>query len=166
MEQQTLLSFRVAEQRLALPFGAVRYVAPVPLLKPPVTAPYFVEGFFDFQGAPVAAIRLDRLLNLGDAKLGLYTPLLLLAGDEQAIALHVDGVDGILSVAAALIQPIDDDETLNGCITGRISVGADTVYLVDTSRLLLAAEREKLAAHHDMTQRRLEALSADVVPAA
>jgi len=165
MEHHTLLSFRIAERRLALPLDAVRYVAPVPLLESPVAAPYFVEGFFDFQGAPVAAIRLDRLLGLGDVKPGLYTPLLILADAKQAIALLVDKVDGIMKVAVSAIQPIGDDETLNGCVVGRISDRADTVYLMEASCLLLAAERERFAALRVMQERRLEALSSDAVHA-
>jgi purine-binding chemotaxis protein CheW len=161
MHHQAFLCFTVAERRLALPLSAVRHVAPVPLLHPPVAAPDFVEGFFDFQGAPVAAIRLDRLLDLGDAQLGLYTPLLILAGDAPALALHVARADGVVQAPAAAIQPIDDDATLNGCVAGRFSERGETVYLLEAGRLLLAAERDKLAAHRAMQQRRLEALNAD-----
>lgn len=165
MQQQTLLSFRVADRRLALPLGAIRYVAPLPLLEPPVAAPYFVEGFFDFQGEPLAAIRLDRLLGLGDADLDIYTPLLILADAAPAIALHVDKIDRLVNVTAALIQPIADDETLNGCIVGRVNDRGDTVYLLERTRLLLAAEQETLASHSVMRERRLAALSGDAAHA-
>src|SRR6185503_9546708 len=100
MDQEPLLAFSVAARRLALPLGAIRRVAPVPLLLPPVGAPHFVEGFFDFQGEPAAAIRLDRLLGLAEGELGLYTPLLILANEDQRIALHVDKVDAILKPTA------------------------------------------------------------------
>ena len=163
MQQHSLLSFRVAKRRLALPLRAIRHIAPLPLLHPPVAAPPFVEGFFDFQGEPVAAIRLDRLLGLGEAKLGLYTPLLILADAALSIALHVDKVEQILKAAA--IQPIDDAETLNGCVVGRVGDGAGTVYVLDPSRLLLEIERERLAAHHIMREQRLEVLRSDAVHA-
>ena len=165
MQQQALLSFTTATRRLALPLVSIRYVAPLPLLLPPVAAPHFVEGFFDFQGAPVAALRLDRLLGLGDGALGLYTPLLILADTAQAVALHVDRVEGILKVTAAMIQPIEDGETLNGCVVGRVADGGNTVYVLAPSRLMIAAERERLASLLTMTRRRVEALDSDAVHA-
>jgi len=164
MHHQALLSFSIAERRLALPLGAIRHIAPVPLLHRPVGAPDFVAGYFDFQGTPVAAIRLDRLLGLGNAQLGLYAPLLILAGDAPALALHVARADGV--VRAPAVQPIDEGATLNGCVAGRFSERGETVYLLDAARLLLAVEREKLAAHRVMLQRRLEALDADADDAA
>jgi chemotaxis signal transduction protein len=162
--RRTLLAFRIAGHRLALPLAAIRLVAPVPLLAPPIAAPHFVEGYFDFQGTPVPAIRLDRLFGLDDVELGLYAPLLILAGAD-AIALHIETVDGLVKIAPSSIQPIGEGDTLNGCVVGRIGEGSDTIYVADADRLLLAAERETLAAHRAMMQRRLAALESDAVHA-
>lgn len=156
-----LLLFRVAGRRLALPLQAVRNVAPVPLLQPLVAAPPFVEGFFDFQGEPVAAIRLDRLLGLGEDNLGIYTPLLVLGGAARGLALHVAKIDQVIQAEAAAIQPIGPDETLNASVVGRISDGGETIYLLSANELLLEAEREKLAAHAALMRRRLDALDGE-----
>ena len=153
-----LLLFRIAGRRLALPLDTVRNVAPVPLLRRPVGAPPFVEGFFDFQGEPVAAIRPDRLLDLDEEDLGIYAPLLVLGGAARGIALHVARIDQVMLVDDGAIQPIGDDATLNACVIGRISHGGETIYLLSASRLLLDAERETLAAHAVMKRRRLDAL--------
>jgi chemotaxis signal transduction protein len=163
MPQQKLLSFTISDRRLALPLEAVNRVIPLPLLAPPIGAPYFVEGFFDYLGAPLAAIRLERLLGLPESHLGLYSPLLVLAGTERGLALHVGKADGITNADLSQVQPIPDNETLNGCVFGRFSDQAETVYLLDKGRLLLAAEREKLDAHQIMVEGRLEALHGDPV---
>jgi chemotaxis signal transduction protein len=166
MEQQILLLFRIATRRLALPLGDVKRVAPVPLLHAPVGAPHFVEGFFDYQGAPTAVIRLERLLGLDEQTLGLYTPLLILADEDPPTALHVARVDAIQKIPAARVQPIGNDETFNACVIGRVNDQGETIYLLAKKELLLAAEREKLAAHRVMKQRRLVALEQESVHAA
>jgi chemotaxis signal transduction protein len=159
--RKKLLSFMVAGRKLALPLETVRYVAPLPLLQPPIAAPAFLEGFFDFQGAPVAALRLDRLFGLPDAAPSLYAPLLILADAAEAVALHVDRIDRVIAIDSDAMQAIDSDATFNGCVTARLDDGCDTLYIVDPCRLLLAAERERLAAHQAMMQRRLQDVGFD-----
>jgi chemotaxis signal transduction protein len=156
-----LLLFQMAGKRLSMPLAAVRCVVPLPLLQRPLGTPYFVEGFFDFQGTPVAAVRLDELLEFGHEELGFYSPLIMLAGDDREFALHVAKVDAVVEVEAARIQPIADDETLNACVVGRISDGGETLYLLSPSQLLLAVERQRIAAHAQMWQQRLTALDDD-----
>jgi chemotaxis signal transduction protein len=165
-EHRTLLCFRAAARNLALPLGDIKRVLAVPLLMPPIGAPGFVEGFFDFQGRPVASVRLDRLFGLQEERLGLYAPLLLLADEDQLVALHVNKVDSIVKTAASRIQPIGNEQTFNACVVGRVTHRGETVYLVSKMELLLAAERETLAAHAVMKQRRLDALKSDAVHAA
>jgi chemotaxis signal transduction protein len=161
VESHTLIVFRVSARRLGLPLAAVRSVVPVPLLEPPVGAPSFVEGYFDYRGQPIASLRLDRLLGLGEAPLGIYTPLLVLADPDAAIALHVARVDAILGVQPLRIQPIGEGETFNGCVVGRLTEREETVYLLSQQHLLLTVERDRLAAHRVMRERRLEALNGD-----
>lgn len=141
--------------------AAVRRVVPLPLLEQPVGAPDFVEGFFDFGGAPVAAVRLDRLLALGEEPLGIYSPLLVLRGEDPPIALHVTSVTAILKLTSLDVQPIGRDETFNACVVGRLSDGGETVYVLSAENLLLAEERATIAAQRTMHARRLAALAGD-----
>ena len=111
-------SFTSASTTLrALPFDDIRRVLPVPLLAPPIGAPDFVEGFFDLQGRPVAAIRSERLLGLQEHNLGIYAPLILLK-DEDPVALHVGKIDAI--VKASGVQRIGPDQSFNGCVEGHL----------------------------------------------
>jgi chemotaxis signal transduction protein len=156
--QRSFLAFTVAGWRLALPLEDLRRVVPLPLLQAPIGAPRFVEGFFDLEGTPVAALRLDRLFSLREDKLGIYTPLVVLQVGGLAVALHVERIDGILSVAETAIQPIGRGETFNACVVGRISDRENAVYVLSKDEILLAEERAKIAAHRAMRQQRLDEL--------
>jgi chemotaxis signal transduction protein len=159
MDRQSLLTFTVARRRLALPLHDVERVVPLPLLQSPLGAPAFVEGFFDFRGAPVAVVRIDRLLALGDDELGIYSPLLVLKDADPAVALHVARVASVLKSSEFDVQPIGRDETFNACIVGRFNDRGETVYLLSTSSILLAEERARIAAHRVMKKHRLDALA-------
>lgn len=166
IDRQSFLVFTVADRRLGLPLDDVRRVVPLPLLQPPAGAPTFVEGFFDFRGAPVAVIRIDRLLALGEDKLGLYSPLLLLKGSDPAIALHVGRVVAMLKSSEVDVQPIGRDETFNACVVGRFNDRGGTVYLLSTDNILMAEERANVAAQRAMKKRRLDELAVDEADAA
>lgn len=131
----------------------------MPVLNPPAGAPQFVEGFFDFHGEPTAAVRLDRLLDLPEEALGFYSPLILLADAEPAIALHVARADGVARIDGSAVQPIEETSTFNGCVIGRVSDAGETVYLLRAANILLGAERAVIAAHDTMRTRRLAALA-------
>jgi len=166
MDRQSLLVFIAAGRRLALPLNDVRRVVPLPLLQPPTGAPAFVEGFFDFRGVPVAAIQVDRLLALGEDRLGVYSPLLVLKDADPAVALHVARVVSVLKSSEVEVQPIGRDETFNACVVGRINDRGETVYLLSTNNILLAEEHAKIAAHRAMKKRRLDGLADDDAHAA
>lgn len=153
-----LLVFSLSRRRLALPLAELRHVAPLPHLASPIGAPPFVAGFFEFRGMPTAALRLDRLLGLDEEPLGIYAPLLILAGQSPCVALHVCRVEAVVAAAQSELQPIAGEETLNGCVVGCARVAGENVCVLASERILLAAEREKLAAHAAMRKRRLDAL--------
>ena len=161
MDRRTLLAFTAAGRRLALPLEDLQRVVPLPLLQAPIGSPPFVEGFFDFGGTPVAAVRVDRLLSLGEERLGVYSPLLLLKDADPALALHVTSVTSILKTTATDIQPIGPDETFNACVIGRLSNRGETVYVLSAENILLAEERSRIASLRAMKKRRIEALASD-----
>ena len=155
----SLLVFSAAGRRLALPLGEVRRVVPLPLLEKPAGAPAFLEGFFDFGGELISAVRLDRLLSLGEEPLGVYSPLLVLRRGDPPLALHVASIESILDYGAADIQPIGRDETFNACVVGRIAVRGETAYVLSAEEILLTEERATLAAHRGMRKQRLAELA-------
>ncbi len=164
VDRRPLLTFAAAGRRLALPLEDIRRVVPLPLLQTPAGAPQFVEGFFDYVGSPVAVVRVDRLLGLGEERLGIYSPLLVLKSEDPPIALHVGRVLSILKPTDAELQPIGEDETFNACVIARVSIGGDTVYVLSSKALLLTEERATVAAHHATRRQRLEALPGAPAP--
>ncbi|MEX0852803.1 MAG: chemotaxis protein CheW [Bauldia sp.] len=161
MDRTLLLAFVAAGRRLALPLNDVERVVPLPLLAVPTGAPNFIEGFFDFHGALVAVVSVGRLLGLGDERLGVYSPLLVLRGQDPPVALHVASITSILKLTAADIQPIGKDETFNACVVGRVGDRGETVYVLSTQEILLAEERAKIASQRAIKRRRLDALAGE-----
>jgi purine-binding chemotaxis protein CheW len=161
MDRGTLVAFTAAGRRLAVPIADLANVLPLPSLEAPVGAPPFVEGFFDYAGSPVAVVRIDRLLNLGQEKLGVYSPLLLLKERDPRVALHVATVTSIVRSSDTEVQPIGRDETFNACVVGRISHRGNTVYILSTANLLLAEERARLVSLRAMRKRRIDTLARD-----
>lgn len=162
MEGETLLTFTVASWRLALPLADVKRVLPLPVLEPPLGGPSFVEGFFDYQGAPVAALRLDRMFGLEEEDLGVYSPLLLLEARNLMVALHVSKVDGILNLGERRAQPIGRNETFNDCIVGRVADRrGDTIYVLSREEFLLVEEGARVNALETMRKQRLGALQSE-----
>jgi chemotaxis signal transduction protein len=153
--QQPFLAFAVADWRLALPLRQVRRVVPLPPLDAPMGAPPFIEGFFDYQGAPVAALRMDRLFGLAQESLDIYTPLIVVDVDGLTTALHVARIDGIRDVADADLQPIGRDETFNACVVARFGHGGESVYVLSKDELLLAKERATVVSHRRMGEQRI-----------
>jgi chemotaxis signal transduction protein len=129
------------------------------LLETPAGAPAFLEGFFDFAGTLVAAVRLDRLLSLGEEPLGVYSPLLILRRSDPPIALHVTAVHAILELGAADIHPIARDETFNACVVGRVGLRGETTYVLSADEIMLAEERATVASHRTMRRQRLAGLA-------
>ncbi len=153
-----VLAFSVASWRLALPLAEITRVVPLPILQAPLGAPRFVDGFFSFRGSPVAAVRLDRLLGLEEETLGIYAPLIVLDLDGPQVALRVRRVDAILNAGDFEVEPIGGGATFNGCVVGRISHEAETIYLLSRRELLMAEEKARLVAHREMGRERREAL--------
>lgn len=160
MDYRNFATFIVSGRRMALPTDCIRRIVPLPLLQPAAGAPPYVEGFFDFRGEAVTAVRLDRLLHLGEDQFGVYSPLLLLKRKDPPVALHVARVIAVRTLAEADIRPIGRDETFNACVTGRIGEGGETVYLLSEDAILLTEERARIAAYHAIRKDRLEAVMA------
>jgi chemotaxis signal transduction protein len=156
MDRRDFIAFTVSGRSLALPVADVRRAVPLPRLAAPAGAPAFLEGFFNLHGSEVAVLRADLLLDLGEEQLGVYSPLLLLAGDDPLMALHVGRITGIAK--AADVKPVGKDETFNSAVVGRFDHGGQSTYLLSARQILLAEERSRVAFHRDVMRRRLDGL--------
>ena len=107
--------------------------------------PSVLEGFLNLGGTAIPVVRLASVLGLPPQPLALYTPLVIIRGDTQPLALLVHSVTHIGSVPAGAVAPIAETDSFNGCIDGHWSQADVVVHLLSVSRLLLAKEQQVLA---------------------
>lgn len=137
-----VVAFRVGPQEFALDILQVerilRYERPSPLPK----APAFLEGVVRYEGAAVPVVDLRKRLELPDPQRE-ETRLMVLALEDQRIAIVVDEVREVMRVDAATITP--PPPVVRGLaapyIAGIISRGERTVVLLQALKLLTSTER-------------------------
>ena len=154
----SFLVFRLPGADCALPMAALREIVPMASLSRPPGLPSLLEGFLNLGGTAVPVVRLDRLLDLPELALGLYTPLLVLRTSEDRVALLVESVRGIVAVSSDDIRAGYDGGSFNDCVEGEITVGDRVVHLLSLERLLLEKERQCLAELQAVEQDRLRDL--------
>src|SRR5207244_4160385 len=84
------------------------------------------------------------LFELPDQSLGLYTPLLLLRHPDYQVALLVEKVSDILTVAEEAVLPIRENHTFNDCVEGMITIKDRVILLLSAERILLEKEQQCL----------------------
>ena len=142
--------FRVGGQEFAFNVFHVqrilRYEAPAQLPK----APAFLEGVLQVQGAVVPVIDLRKRFELRDAPQREETRMVVLEADGLVVAVVVDAVLEVIRVSAAAVTapPAIVKGLAADYIQGIISLGARTVILLQTARLLNSSERIALEAVH------------------
>ncbi|KMO39060.1 chemotaxis protein CheW [Methylobacterium tarhaniae] len=147
----------VAGTDCALPRRAVREILPLPRLWRPPGAPGTLAGFLNLAGSAVPVLDLGVLFGLGrpaTARQALYRHLVLLKG-EAPLALMVDRVADVVRVEAGQVRPVADDTTLNGCVAAEIQLAERLVHGLAVDRILLAEERDRVAAQTRDAQARL-----------
>lgn len=150
------LLFRIADRRCALALAELGEVIHLPALVRIAGLPAPVVGFFSLAGDPIPVADGGRVLGVPGVAEGLYTPLLVLRCRQTALALMVDEVEGVAAtrVGAAL----EESDSLNGCVRAIVETPGGPAQLLDADRILLAAERERLASLEELTRERLAAL--------
>ena len=120
-----------------------------------------LAGFFDLGGQAIPVLSLHALLHGEDAAKApdIYSHLLLTRNDGAATALLVDRVLDVVEADAAAVSPADREDSLNGCVAAHLQHDAALTPVLALDRLLLQAERTRLAALTQDAQSRLDAWS-------
>jgi purine-binding chemotaxis protein CheW len=161
--QEQFVIFHAAGQAYALGVNEVREIVPMAELSRPPGSPSILAGFLNLAGQPLPVIRLNRMFGLPDQPLGLYTPLLILRGPDQRLALQVDRVSQITAIAAGAILPAGDHHSFNDCVLGMLRLADEVVLLLSLERILLDKERQCIAELEAAEQERLRELE-EVAP--
>ncbi|MFE1600599.1 chemotaxis protein CheW [Methylobacterium sp. ID0610] len=150
------LTVDVAGTACAVPREAVREILPLPRLWRPPGVPAALAGFFNLGGAAVPVIDLAALFGLpAEAGRPMVYRHLLMLGAEAPLALLVDRVSDLVTVAPDAVNPVAPGTALNGCVAAEVRVGERLLHGLDIRRILLAEERERLDAQTRAAQARL-----------
>ena len=152
----------VAGETCALPREVVREILPLPHLHAPPAIGGPIVGFLNLGGVPIAVIDLARLLGLGETAAANPHRHLVLSAD-RTLALLVDRVLDLVAVTPDAIRPIEDRQTLNGCVAAELVIGDALIHALALENILSVEERERVAAHSHRAAERLAAF--DPVPA-
>jgi purine-binding chemotaxis protein CheW len=156
LDQRRVLLFDLSGQAYAISVLAIREIVPLAMLSQPPGLPPLIAGFLNLGGTSVAVVRTARLFGLPERETGLYTPLLILRDTQLPLALLVDHVSGIVSVADADVVPIRDHDSFNACAEGMISLGGQHAVLLSPERVLLEEERHRIRELAAAQQARLD----------
>lgn len=145
-DQIQLVAFRVGTQEFALEILQVerilRYERPAPLPK----SPDFLEGVVTYDGIPVPVVDLRKRLEV-PAPIDDQTRLMVLALDDQRVAVIVDEVREVLRVdSTTIVAPPPIVRGLAAAyIAGLVTRGERTLVLLQAAKLLSSTERLALS---------------------
>ena len=153
-----LVVFHLAEQAYALDLAEVQEVVLMAALSRPPGLPAVLEGLLNLAGAVVPVVRLDRLFRVPGQAPGMFTPLIILRATDHHVALMVDRVSGIVSVADDAVVRVRENQAFNDCAEGVVTVRDRVVLLLAAGRILLEKEAQSFAEFESVERERLGAL--------
>ena len=147
--------FRLGKKECTLPVSDVSEFVALPALARPPGLPSLLAGFLNLEGSAIPVIRLDRLFDLPERDPDPYTPLIVLKTGDWSMALLVDRITDIVTVAPDSMLSVQESQTFNDCAIGEIIVGGRAISVLSSERLLLEKERQSVAEFQAIEQRRL-----------
>lgn len=157
----TIVIFRCGEKRCAIERAAVAEVAPLPELSCPPGMPANLEGFLNRAGEAVPVVDAARLFGVEPSAdiASIYRHVLILSGAGGTTGLLVDRVEDVRTIDPNAIRPASASDSLNGTVSGEIDMAGAALHLLAADRILLAAEKARLAELRRAEQTRLDALA-------
>jgi purine-binding chemotaxis protein CheW len=160
LSERRFVVFHLAGADCALPAESVREILPMAALLHLPGQPPILEGFLNLRCRPVPVVSARRLFDLPPAEPGMFTPLIVIHGEESDLALLVDRVDDLATVPASGLQPLAANHSFNDCAEAQFTAAGRDVTVISSDRLLLAQERRCIADLQALAARRLEELEA------
>jgi purine-binding chemotaxis protein CheW len=100
IDQQSVMTFMLDDQRYALPIEPIVQIIPMVTLTPLPQITKVVEGIINVRGMVVPIVNMRRHLGLPEIPLELHTPILLVKVNERAIGLIVDEVLDVINLSS------------------------------------------------------------------
>jgi purine-binding chemotaxis protein CheW len=158
-ELHSLVIFRLGGQSFAIAVEAVSEVVPYAWLATPPRMPSFIQGVLNLGGTAVPVLRLDRLLDLPSATIGLSSSILVMKTGGAPLGLLVEQVDGVQSNAEFQYMPVDAGQSFQGCLTAQLAGARGGVHLISWDKVMLEEERQRLEDFQRRAQDRLADLA-------
>lgn len=158
-ELHSVVVFRLGGQLFAVPVPDVREVVPYAWLSRPPQMPSFVQGVLNLAGAAVPVLRLDNLLGLPRATIGLDASILIMKTQQEPLGLLVEHVEGVRPGAEFQFSPVDDRQSFQGCLGGQLQGPQGTIHLISWRKVLLEEENRRLEQFRQSAQARLAELA-------
>lgn len=149
----------IAEKSCAIRLGAIREIVHMARLHCPPGMPGILAGFLNLSGTAVPVVRLDRLFNLREIQVSIFTQLVIVETLGGPLALMAERVTDIVALNASNQLPLTAPDTFNGCVESLFEFGNKTIQLLSIDRILLEKERQCLSDFQTREQERLRQLS-------
>ncbi len=155
-----VLVFQLRGEHCAIRAEEVQEIVLMASLARPPGLPAIVEGFLNLRGTAIPVIRLERLFGGSPAPFGLYSPLIVLRGRPDSLALLAERVDNVVWASESTLKPVPAGHCFNDCTEAEIWLEppATPIHLLSRERLLLAQERSRIAELRGAAQRHLAEL--------
>jgi purine-binding chemotaxis protein CheW len=136
--------FVLDDLRFAIEAAAVQEVVRAVEVMPFPGAPAIVLGVIDVRGAIVPVLDLKRRFGLPARELGVDDHLVLARAPPRIVALWVDHVVGLTTIAPGDLLPVEDAVASRGYIAGAVRHPDGLILIHDISTFLSAAESMQL----------------------
>jgi purine-binding chemotaxis protein CheW len=160
MRMPTLVVFQLGGEHCAIRASEVQEIVLMASLARPPGLPSILEGFLNLRGAATPVVRLDRLFGLPRGPSGLYTPLLILRGRPDPLALLAERIDNVVSASDSDLKPVLAGHCFSDWTESEIWLEPDRapIHLLSRERLLLAQEQSRVAELRAIAQQHLQEL--------
>lgn len=152
----SLVVFQLGAHHAAFPLEDIERVAPMAELAVPPGMPSMLAGILNLSGAAVPVLLLDRLLQLPETHLNLYSVLIILKdASEGRVAILADGIDRIVTVPESALLSVGERNCFNACAGATVALADTNVSILVPSKILLEKERKALVEFQCLAQQRL-----------
>ncbi len=139
-----LVAVEVGGQRWALPLHAVERALPMVEISPLPGSPTGVLGVINLHGEPVPVLDLDTRLGRMPHERGTRGKLLIARTATRAVALPVDEVLGVITVARSAVGP--PPEAVPAPVAGIAALPDGVLLITDVDAFLSAEDEQAVAA--------------------
>src|SRR5689334_16328052 len=153
---EPFLVIQVADKRCAIRAASIQEIVHVAATGRIPGQPSILHGFLNLRGQMLPVLSLRALFGEQAAEPDLYAPIIVVRDGGRPLALLADDVLETAAVEGAAMEPVRDHQTVNDCAEACFQSPDGPVTVILPDRLLLAKERECLAALQERIAARLE----------